>query len=77
MKNHKWTQNQTVGVRPGSGRPHGVDESWTCERCGAGKSRGPESTFSGRRVIRWNYNDAHGNRVDMLLGCLGYNPSYS
>ena len=71
---HKWTRNQTYGVQSGSGRPHGVDEFWTCAVCGARKGRGPQSTHTGQRVIRWSYSDAHGNRVDSLPSCLGYNP---
>jgi hypothetical protein len=55
--NHQW--NYSVrGVTPGNGRPHGVDESWTCERCGAQKSRGPQSTGTGKRVIRWRHDEA-------------------
>ena len=42
--------------------------------CGASKGRGPQSTHTGQRVIRWSYTDAHGNRVDSLTSCLGYNP---
>lgn len=71
---HSWEENQAWGVTPGSGRPHGVDESWTCTVCGATKGRGPQSTHTGQRVIRWSYTDAHGNRVDSLPACLGYNP---
>lgn len=68
---HKWTENQARGVTGGSGRPHGVDESWTCERCGASKGRGPESTFTGRRVIRWHYTDAYGYLAESLPSCRG------
>ena len=71
---HQWTQNQAWGVASGSGRPHGVDEFWTCDVCGASKGRGPQSTHTGRRVIRWSYIDACGERVDSLPGCTGYNP---
>lgn len=72
--NHKWTENQARGVTGGSGRPHGVDESWTCEVCGASKGRGPQSTHTGWRVIRWWYQDSHGDRQDSLPSCIGHNP---
>ena len=70
---HKWT-HQVQGVTGGSGRPHGVDGYSTCSVCGAGKSRGPWSTHSGKRLIRWHYNDAHGYGVDSMPRCLGHNP---
>lgn len=66
---HQWKQEQTWGVASGSGRPHGVDEAWTCERCGAQKCRGPQSTHTGRRVIRWAYRDGNGYRADALPAC--------
>jgi len=65
---HQWTENQAWGT--GSGRPHGVDESWSCTVCGARKGRGPQSTHTGHRVIRWSYTDAHGYRVDSLPTCI-------
>jgi len=71
---HKWTQNQAWGVTGGCGRPHGVDESWTCKVCGARKGRGPQSTQTGQRVIRWSYTDADGEQVESLPSCHGYNP---
>ncbi len=68
--NHKWTGPEVRGVMSGSGRPHGVDQWWTCKACGAVKSRGPQSTATGKRVIRWRYVDEHGNPV-VGLGCCG------
>lgn len=66
---HRWKKEQTWGVPSGSGRPHGVDESWTCIRCGCAKGRGPQSTHTGKRVIRWNYQDGNGYNVDVLPSC--------
>jgi len=67
--NHKWIQNQAWGVTPGSGRPHGVDESWTCGRCGCSKGRGPQNTPNGARVVRWWYQDSESNRLASLPRC--------
>jgi len=67
-KNHKYTYS-VMGVPPYSGRPHGVDETWTCEHCGARRSRGPENTCSGGRVVRWRYADGNGNPVDVMPSC--------
>ncbi len=69
MKRHKWQYDGAVGVTPGSGRPHGADESWTCTRCGVCKSRGPANTASGKRVIRWTYRDNDGYQIDDLPSC--------
>lgn len=66
---HSWKYDGAQGVTPGSGRPHGTDESWTCRRCGAGKGRGPQSNSSGRRVIRWEYRDGDGYQCDTLPSC--------
>lgn len=68
---HAWGQGETWGVMSGSGRPHGVDESWVCARCGATKGRGPGSNHCGTRVIRWWYRTADGRMVDSLGGCEG------
>jgi hypothetical protein len=65
---HKWQQNQSYGVT-GSGRPYGVDESWTCCKCGLTKGRGPESTHTGKRVIRWSYQHRDGYFLDYIPSC--------
>jgi hypothetical protein len=67
--NHKWEKNQAYGSGPG--RPHGVDESWTCARCAMSRGRGPQSTHTGRRIIRWYYLDDHGYPTDRLPECPG------
>lgn len=72
--NHKWEQNQTYGVQNGNGRPHGVDESWICKKCGSSKGRGPQSTHTGERVIRWTFKNSHENEVGYISSCIGYNP---
>jgi hypothetical protein len=66
---HSWKYNGAWGVENGCGRPHGIDESWTCRRCGAKKSRGPASTCTGKRVIRWSYFDAQGYECDRMPEC--------
>jgi rubredoxin len=66
---HRWNYDGAQGVQGGSGRPHGVDEQWTCARCGARKARGPENTSTGKRVIRWTYTDADGNASDDRPAC--------
>lgn len=68
MKNHKWKYSAQC-VTPGSGRHHGVDECWTCTHCGAQKSRGPQSTHTGARVIRWTFRDSRGDSVSSLPSC--------
>ena len=68
--NHKYKYS-TAGVTPYSGRPHGVDEVWTCTRCGASKARGPENTHTGQRVIRWEYTDTSGDPVSSMPACYG------
>lgn len=70
MKHHKWTYS-AWGVTPGSGRPHGVDETWTCERCGASKGRGPQSRHTGRRVIRWWTRGPDGEEIERMGECTG------
>ena len=69
---HKWEYDGCCGVTPYSGRPAGVDESWTCKECGCQKSKGPQNTSSGKSVTRWTYRDADGYDVDELPEC---NPS--
>ena len=66
---HKWTKARAQGVTSGSGRPHGVDVCQECERCGVSRGSGPQSTHTGRRVIRRWMRDAHGNTVDRLPTC--------
>jgi hypothetical protein len=72
---HKWKQDQTWGVTAGSGRPHGVIETWTCCRCGAQKKRAPRSTHTGARVLRWTYRGPYGETVERMGSCLGYLPA--
>lgn len=67
--NHKWSKEQAWGVTPGSGRPHGVDVWQTCERCGWSRGSGPQSTHTGKRVIRRWIRDAAGNPATRLRKC--------
>lgn len=67
--NHKWSKENAWGVTGGSGRPHGVDVSQTCEKCGCSRGSGPQSTHTGKRVIRRWYLDVDGNPVDQLPKC--------
>lgn len=69
-KNHSWKYS-CYGVSPGSGRPHGTIETWTCRRCGCQKSSGPESTHTGARVVRRRFLGAHGYPVERLSECTG------
>lgn len=69
MKNHKWSQQNVLGVTGGSGRPHGIDTWQTCERCGCSRGSGPQSTHTGARVIRRWCRDADGYVVDRLPAC--------
>jgi hypothetical protein len=74
MSKHRWGESESWGVSSGSGRPHGVDETWTCKVCGAQKSRGPANGPSGQRVIVWSYMDAYGDMCEALPECIGHNP---
>lgn len=67
--NHKWKYDGCCGVTPYSGRPAGVDESWTCQKCGCSKSRGPQNTSTGKSVIRWTYRNGMGDVEDTLPSC--------
>jgi hypothetical protein len=69
--NHKWSKQESQGVMNGSGRPHGVDVWQTCERCGCERGSGPQSTHTGKRVIRRWVRDARGYAVDRLPTCEG------
>jgi hypothetical protein len=69
MSKHRWSEPVVWGVESGCGRPHGVDITWTCKKCGATKSNGPASTCTGKRVIRWTYRDGDGYECDRLPAC--------
>lgn len=69
MKNHKWSKQECQGVTSGSGRPHGVDTWQYCQRCGVGRGSGPQSTHTGKRVIRRWFEERNGDRVERLPEC--------
>ena len=69
--NHRWSKVEAWGVTGGSGRPHGVDLSQVCERCGCERGSGPQSTHNGKRVIRRWVRDADGRLTDRLPRCTG------
>ena len=60
--NHQWKYS-VRGVANGSGMPHGIVEEWRCERCEASKVRRPESTHTGKRVVRIRHYDPHGHET--------------
>jgi hypothetical protein len=69
---HRWVKEQVWGVPAGSGRPHGIVETWECCRCGSVRQRAPRSTHTGARVLRWTYRDAVRHEVERMGPCLGY-----